>query len=190
MKKIRDGRSQKREDAGARKGREVAKHFVFPMVCGSGFGTVYLPGGTAWFSGSKKKILGRVFFWMNPSPCWSGLVLRAYDPDNRGLPAVVYEWVAWEKLQTRKPVQKAFWILAESIFQPKEALKASFKTKLSKPWHPSCDLWHRFRRYHAHHMGRAFRSGSFHPGWRGSLPLPAQQVSWGTGRWTWGDSSR
>ena len=35
--KIRDGESQKREDAGARKGREVAKHCVFfPVVCGSG----------------------------------------------------------------------------------------------------------------------------------------------------------
>ena len=34
--KIRDGESQKREDAGARKGRKVAKHGVFPVVCGSG----------------------------------------------------------------------------------------------------------------------------------------------------------
>ena len=33
--KIRDGESQKGEDAGARKGREVAKHCVFPMFCGS-----------------------------------------------------------------------------------------------------------------------------------------------------------
>ena len=29
-------KSQKREDAGARKGRKVAKHCVFPMRCGSG----------------------------------------------------------------------------------------------------------------------------------------------------------
>ena len=36
MEKIRDGESQKREDAGARKGRKVAKHSVFPMFCGSG----------------------------------------------------------------------------------------------------------------------------------------------------------
>ena len=36
MKKIRDGESQKREGAGARKGREVAKHCVFPVFCGSG----------------------------------------------------------------------------------------------------------------------------------------------------------
>ena len=36
MKKIRDGESQPREDAGARKGRKVAKHCVFPMICGSG----------------------------------------------------------------------------------------------------------------------------------------------------------
>ena len=35
MKKIREGESQKREDAGARKGRKVTKHFVFPMFCGS-----------------------------------------------------------------------------------------------------------------------------------------------------------
>ena len=34
MEKTRDGESQKREDAGARKGREVAKDCVF--FCGSG----------------------------------------------------------------------------------------------------------------------------------------------------------
>ena len=34
--KIRDGESQKREDAGARKGRKVAKDCVFPLFCGSG----------------------------------------------------------------------------------------------------------------------------------------------------------
>ena len=34
--KIRDGESQKREDAGARKGRKVARHCVFPVFCGSG----------------------------------------------------------------------------------------------------------------------------------------------------------
>ena len=34
--KVRDGESQNREDAGARKGRKVAKHCVFPMFCGSG----------------------------------------------------------------------------------------------------------------------------------------------------------
>ena len=34
--KTRDGESQKKEDAGARKGRKVAIHYVFPMVWGSG----------------------------------------------------------------------------------------------------------------------------------------------------------
>ena len=29
-------RSQRKEDAGARKGRKDAAHYVFPMVCGSG----------------------------------------------------------------------------------------------------------------------------------------------------------
>ena len=29
-------KSQKKEDPGARKGRKVAKHSVFPMFCGSG----------------------------------------------------------------------------------------------------------------------------------------------------------
>ena len=29
-------KSQKKEDAGVRKGRKVAKHCVFPMICGSG----------------------------------------------------------------------------------------------------------------------------------------------------------
>ena len=32
VEKIRDGESQKREDAGARKSREVAKHCVFFIV--------------------------------------------------------------------------------------------------------------------------------------------------------------
>ena len=35
MEKVRDGESQKREDAGAQKGREGAKHCVFPVFCGS-----------------------------------------------------------------------------------------------------------------------------------------------------------
>ena len=34
--KIRDGESQKKENAGAGKGRKVAKHSVIPMFCGSG----------------------------------------------------------------------------------------------------------------------------------------------------------
>ena len=34
--KLRDGESQTREDAVARKGRKVAKHCVFQMFCGSG----------------------------------------------------------------------------------------------------------------------------------------------------------
>ena len=41
QKKLRQGESQKAEsqkrvDAGARKGRKVAKHCVFPVVCGAG----------------------------------------------------------------------------------------------------------------------------------------------------------
>ena len=36
MEKIRDGESQKKADAGVRKGRKVAKHCVSPKSCGSG----------------------------------------------------------------------------------------------------------------------------------------------------------
>ena len=50
--KIRDGESQKREDAGARKGRKVAIQCVFPMIWGSGGSKINLakaagaePGG-------------------------------------------------------------------------------------------------------------------------------------------------
>jgi len=32
----KSGKSQKKEDPGARKGGKVAKHCVFPMTCGSG----------------------------------------------------------------------------------------------------------------------------------------------------------
>jgi len=40
-RRAKEGRSEKRksekkEDAGARKGSKVAKHYVFPMICGSG----------------------------------------------------------------------------------------------------------------------------------------------------------
>ena len=35
-KKIKKRKSQMKEDPGARKGRKVAKHRVFPMICGSG----------------------------------------------------------------------------------------------------------------------------------------------------------
>ena len=34
--KRRKRKSQKKEDPGARKGRKFAKHYVFPMICGSG----------------------------------------------------------------------------------------------------------------------------------------------------------
>ena len=34
-KKIKKRKSQKKEDPGARKGRKVAKHCVFQMICGS-----------------------------------------------------------------------------------------------------------------------------------------------------------
>ena len=34
--KLKKRKSQKKEDPGARKGRKVAKHYVFPMICGSG----------------------------------------------------------------------------------------------------------------------------------------------------------
>ena len=33
---IREEKESKKEDADARKGRKVAKHSVFPMICGSG----------------------------------------------------------------------------------------------------------------------------------------------------------
>ena len=35
-RKIKKRKSQKKEDPGARKGRKVAKHCIFPMICGSG----------------------------------------------------------------------------------------------------------------------------------------------------------
>ena len=36
MEKRRSENPQKKEDPDARKGRKVAKHCVFPMICGSG----------------------------------------------------------------------------------------------------------------------------------------------------------
>ena len=42
---IREEKSQKKEDADARKGGKVAKHRVFPMICGSGGSTGAEPSG-------------------------------------------------------------------------------------------------------------------------------------------------
>ena len=36
MRRSEKRKSEKKEDVGARKGRKVAIHFVFPMICGSG----------------------------------------------------------------------------------------------------------------------------------------------------------
>ena len=36
MRKAEKRKSEKKEDAGARKGKKVAIHCVFPMICGSG----------------------------------------------------------------------------------------------------------------------------------------------------------
>ena len=36
MGRVREEKKKKKEDPGARKGRKVAKHCVFPMICGSG----------------------------------------------------------------------------------------------------------------------------------------------------------
>ena len=53
--KLRDGESQKRKDAGARKGREVAKHCVFPMICGSGGSKSKLADSGGWGASSPNE---------------------------------------------------------------------------------------------------------------------------------------
>ena len=45
-KKIKKRKSEKKEDPGVRKGRKVAKHYVFPMICGSGGSTSGLATAT------------------------------------------------------------------------------------------------------------------------------------------------
>jgi len=45
-KKIKKRKSEKKEDPGVRKGRKVAKHYVFPMTCGSGGSTSGLAKAT------------------------------------------------------------------------------------------------------------------------------------------------
>ena len=51
-------KNEKKEDAGARKGSKVAKHYVFPMICGSG--------------GSKSRLAGGCGAWemKNCTPLW------------------------------------------------------------------------------------------------------------------------
>ena len=54
--KIRRERVRKKEDADARKGRKVAKHCVFPMICGSG--------------GSKSRLQLARWAMKNCTPLW------------------------------------------------------------------------------------------------------------------------
>ena len=71
MEKVRDGESQKREDAGARKGRKVAKHCVFPIICGSGGSKSRLAKAAgAEASGQMRNeklhaVVARSTFWSN-----------------------------------------------------------------------------------------------------------------------------
>ena len=60
--KIRAEKSEKKEEAGARKGRSVAIHSVFPMICGSG-----------WSVGSlKRRVRSQLAGWKmkNYAPFW------------------------------------------------------------------------------------------------------------------------
>ena len=43
MRRSEKRKSEKKQDAGARKGRKVANHCVFPMICGSGWLKSRLP---------------------------------------------------------------------------------------------------------------------------------------------------
>ena len=61
--KLRDGESQKREDAIARKGRKVAKQCVFPMMCGSGVSKSRLAKAAAAEPAGQMKI-------KNCTPLW------------------------------------------------------------------------------------------------------------------------
>ena len=36
VRRVREEKSREEKESGARKGRKVAKHCVFPMICGSG----------------------------------------------------------------------------------------------------------------------------------------------------------
>jgi hypothetical protein len=46
--KLEERRVEEKEDADARKGRKVAKHCVFPMICGSGGSKSRLDKGASW----------------------------------------------------------------------------------------------------------------------------------------------
>jgi len=73
--KIREGESQKKEDPGARKGRRVAKHSVFPMICGSGGSKSRLanaPGAEA--AGQRRD--------ENLHPLWREAHFQVYSVEN------------------------------------------------------------------------------------------------------------
>jgi len=59
-------KNQKKEDAGARKGGKVAKHCVFPMICGSGNRKVGL---------LKRRVRSHLAM-KNCTPLWHGAHLQ------------------------------------------------------------------------------------------------------------------
>ena len=91
-KKLRHGESQKREDAGARKSRKVAKHSVFPIICGSG--------------GSKSRLAkaagvepaGQMRDEKNCSPLWREAHLEVKSAKSCRSPRIFKSWGV-EKVQ-------------------------------------------------------------------------------------------
>jgi len=56
-------KSQKKEDPGARKGKRVAKHCVFPLICGSG-------GSKSWLAKAAGAEPAGQMRWKNCTSLW------------------------------------------------------------------------------------------------------------------------
>ena len=83
--KISDGESQKREDAGARKGKKVAKHCVFLLFCGK-------DGTNKWHEGRNARVKGprTPQMWGEPKGGW-GKPMERVSVSNR-LMKILYNY--------------------------------------------------------------------------------------------------
>ena len=141
------GKSQKKEDADERKGRKVAKHCAFPMICGS--------------EGSKSRLAKAAS--AEPSGQMRdekvhAVVARSTFPSQnvQNIPGSDHFW----KLRCRKSARRCG---AKQISKSKCTKHLSFGALLEVAMSKNCTpLWpeahFEVKRYKAHHIGTTFGS--------------------------------
>ena len=142
-KKIRDGESQKKEDAGARKGREVAIHCVFPMICGPG--------------GSKSNLAAEPAGQIRDEKVHAVVARSTFPSQNvQSTPTSDHLW----KLRCRKSARRcAAKHISKSKCTKHTNVRPLVEVEMSKKCTPLCREAHvQVKMYKTHHLRTTFGS--------------------------------